>query len=202
MADGPAKSAMRKWPTTTRIWSHSTDILWLKAQPVPKDKPHPKGPRLVQPGSTALSTTPDGLWVATDSVAYCDAVVVEASSNQQNIRDKRSRYASATVALCVEMTKPWLLERVKRQGKGGTWSGRWGLLGLFANENEVTDVCLPVRYLRVLYAVPRALFDKVANSLALEAHEYLVGEPRLNQRNSQIVQEFFRRMSPYNRSLR
>lgn len=182
---------------------------WLRAQP--RDG-RTVGPRFRRPGSLDFTarTQPDGLYLSffrpadEASAVAVSAFVIEVCGSGQNLADKRSRFAPAHAALLVEVEHEWLLDRVVVQGGGE--QPRWKLSRAFDEEPKSVlqrrPLVLPVRTLRVLYALPNdyrpkpnesRIYDKLKGSLALEAHEYLVRHAALDLRNP-LLRELVRRM--------
>jgi hypothetical protein len=201
LTDREAKEAISAWPNETTIWSLGTGISWLRAQPVANGI---AGPRLELPGAGAFKTQPDGLWISlgihrrdTDTQAtYADCVVIESCGRAQNFADKRSRYASRTSSLMLGLPKRWLDVVVGIQG-GGLRTRREVLRGLSEDEK----LSLPVRQLRVLYALPddgsSKLYMRASSQLTLEAHEFVCPQSVLTQYNNQNTQAFLKRMGPH-----
>jgi hypothetical protein len=158
------------------------------------------GPRFYRPGSAEFSprTQPDGLWLSffarpgDQAPVAVSAFAVEVCGSGQNLADKRSRYAPAHAALLVEIGQAWLIQNVQVQ-RG--WSKpRWELTGKFRRKPS-DDLHLPVRALRILFALPNdvrrnksesRLYDKLKGSLALEAHEYLVRHSALSPTHPEL----------------
>lgn len=203
--DKQAKQWMRAWPNTTRtLWSpQGSQVWWLRAQPAGDNI---RTPRLASPGSEALHTQPDGLWMTLgvprddeDSVAaYVDCVVIEACGTPQNMNDKRARYAARTTSLMVDMRKAWLDHEVVLPGHGGAHRRRRDVLG--GQLPDAWRVLLPVKHLRVLYALPDqgagSIYDAVKDSMVMEAHEFACPFRMLGQYNGPPMQRFLKRMAP------
>ena len=195
LTDAQAKAALRTWPLVTRIWSGGETVDWLRGQPKSVGDSH-RSPRLTVPGSLEFQTQPDGLWIAVGECPFVDCIVVEVCGNAQNLNDKRARYSARTSALVLEMRQPWLDAEVTRQG-GGTRTRRV-LLGRDLSEHGV--VSLPVRHLRVLYALDdsgaTSLYVRATRSMVMEGHEYVLPQRLLGQYNAQNTQGFLKRMAP------
>lgn len=150
---------------------------WLRARPAPE----PYGePYLKLPGSQRLRTLPDGLWLKFGGAPgdpYVDAFVIEACGSMPNLQEKRARFAPSTHALLVCCPTKWLLGAVSADEPEPRWT-RTGLLSAPPD----TNLTLPVRDLRVLYALKPRQFQDLAQHQVLHAHEYfmpmnvLVGE--------------------------
>jgi hypothetical protein len=151
-------------------------------------------------------TQPDGLWISLGiargdtqaGAVLVDCVAIESCSSPQNFSDKRSRYAARTVALVLELPVGWLDAKVKTVGRGGPMRPRRDRLrGNLPNRT----VSLPVRHLRVLYALPDdqaspSLYERIAQKMVLEAHEYICPQRMLGQWNLKAMQDFLKRMAP------
>lgn len=203
LSDAEAKKYLSCWPQHTRVWSRQKESIgWLRAQPKTE---RTAGPRLELPGAGAFRTQPDGLWVSlgiaggdtTTQATFVDATVIESCRTQQNFSDKRSRYAARTTSLVVSFSDTWLNAQVTVQ-RGARRSRRDILRG---NLPEGEPISLPVRHLRVLYALPTddaspSLFDRVCSSMVLEAHEYVCPQRTLASYTGQPMQRFLKRMAP------
>lgn len=193
LSDSEAKVILTAWPLRPR-----DDFFpggpWLRAQP--KDGAT-TGPRLLRPATDDFSarTQPDGLWLAFNAPpgggppVAVSTFVVEVCRTMQNLNDKRSRFASAHAALLVEVPAAWLQRSVPVQG--GATPSRYGLAGFAVPPTD--DLYLPVRSVRVLYALPNdvrakptesRLFSQQKGRLALEAHEYLTRHSALGHTNA------------------
>nr|MCU0702044.1 hypothetical protein [Myxococcaceae bacterium] len=141
-------------------------------------------------GSGAFSTQPDGLWLALgDDCAH--VFVVEACGNGQNFNDKRARYQPRTSSLMLRLPLNWLPHKIRRQ-RGGL-RARWGLVGI-STEPEA-DLVLPIRSLRVLYALRAAHYNAAFTEVPLEAHEFLARVPDLGNWSSRPLQRLLKRAS-------
>src|SRR5712691_7825630 len=198
LTDAQAKAALRTWSLVTRIWSGGEYVHWLRAQPTDPSEAA-RAPRLTVPGSREFQTQPDGLWItlgiettAAESGAarFADCIVVEACGTAQNLSDKRARYCARTSALVIEMRQPWLNTDVPRQG-GGRKQRRSLLRAELPTHGEVL---LPVRHIRVLYALDdngaSSLYERATTSMVMEAHEYVLPQRLLRQFNAQRTQDF------------
>jgi hypothetical protein len=203
LTDAQAKAKLRTWPTVTGIWTRSDDTTrWLRAQPPVAGV---TGPRLEVPGAGAFLTQPDALWITfgirpsdTAAVAtFADCVVVESCGTTQNFSDKRSRYAPRTTSLVVKLPVAWLDATVTVQS-GAVRQRREVLRGQLP---PTEDVSLPLRHLRVLYALPNdngppSLYERVTKAMALDGHEYVCPQIVLGSYTGQPMQKFLKRMGP------
>jgi hypothetical protein len=123
-------------------------------------------------------------------------MVVESCGSIQNFNDKRSRYAARTTSLMTELSKPWLDHQVPVQA-GALRTRRELLRGQLPQDDRLS---LPVRHLRVLYALTDEGDDSdykgVRASGVLEAHEFVCRQEVLAQYPAQPVQRFLKGMSP------
>lgn len=105
-------------------------------------------------------TQPDGLWFTLGllrgdehaKAEFGDCVAIESCGNVQNLHDKRARYAARTTSLLLVVQQGWLDREVVLRGRGGTRRPRREILG--GQLPSSGDVLLPVRHLRLLYALP------------------------------------------------
>jgi hypothetical protein len=148
---------------------------------------------------------PDGLWLSLGirrgddhqtHATFADCIVVESCGNIQNFNDKRSRYAARTTSLMIELSQRWLDHQVPVQA-GAVRQRRELLQGALPLEHPIT---LPVRHLRVLYALAdeghNSPYRGIRRSGVLEAHEFLCRQEVLAQHNAQSVQAFLKAMAP------
>lgn len=143
--------------------------------------------------ATLFKTQPDGLWLyLRPEEAYADAVAVEVCQTPQNLNDKGSRYMPATHSLVVECPRTWLLAEISVQ-RGGQ-QPRWRAAGTFHTE-PTTRLVLPVRFLRVLYALPNALYRKWLPGHVPADYEYFVPHTSLASYKSPAMQKFLRRLT-------
>lgn len=204
--DRQAKDWLLDWPNTTKIWSPGgSRVAWIRAQP-PMAEGRLRAPRLVSPGSKAFDTQPDGLWFtlgiargdeATEA-AYADCVAIEVCASSQNLSDKRSRYAARTASLVLDLREAWLDREVPVPGRGGPKRTRRVLL---AGQLPATgQVLMPVRHLRVLYALPDgsdSLYARAKDNLVMEAHEWACPVRMLGQFTGPGMQDFVKRLGPF-----
>jgi hypothetical protein len=94
------------------------------------------------------------------------------------------------------MRQPWLNTDVPRQG-GGRKQRRALLRAELPTQGEVL---LPIRHIRVLYALDdigaSSLYERATTSMVMEGHEYVLPQRLLRQYNAQGTQEFLKRMAP------
>ncbi len=143
---------------------------WLRGRP--SDTTSPCHPFLKLPGSDRLRTLPDGLWLnfaGTPAEPFVDILAIEACASLPNLLDKRSRFAPSTHSLLAVCPVPWLLAPVT----ANDLTPRWQATGVLIHQPTST-LCLPVRDIRVMYALKRNHYDGFAESQVPHAHEYFV----------------------------
>ena len=190
LTDAQAKAILLTWPTRTNIWPAPGGIgYWLQAQPRSGSRP---GPRLSSPGATLFRTQPDGLWVFFHDTQSCDVVAVEVCGTAQNLNDKRSRYIPSSHSLVLSAAAAWLTEDVVVQAGGERT--RWRATGTLTAA-PTADLVVPVRHLRVLYALPNSLYNDWCSEHAPTGYEYFCPHSSLNSINSQNMRASVKRMS-------
>lgn len=196
------KDKLLKWPhSTDALWSRRGRPKWLRAQP--RSLEHEAVcPRFYLTGSRGFRTQPDGLWIAIgagsaehdEPGSFVDCIVIEVCGTRQNLMDKRARYAAGTGSFELEIPSTWLDEKVRTRGKGGPLRTRRAIIRTPLPKDRAVQ--LPVRHVRVLYAVPKPDFAGIAVGLPLQAHEFLCPYPRLGQYWARPTQELLKRMAP------
>jgi len=168
--DAMVKSRLREWPQhppglAPRPNHQDT---WLRGRPT-----YEQGschPFLKLPGSNRLRTLPDGLWLnfgGTPEEPFVDIFAVEACVSLANLLDKRSRFAPSTHSLLAVCPIPWLLAQVMRSDP----TPRWRATGLLRHE-PVLPLVLPVRDIRVLFALTDKNYSGFMKHQLPHAHEY------------------------------
>ncbi len=109
-----------------------------------------------------------------------DILAVEACGSLQNLLDKRSRFAPSTHSLLAVCPVPWLLAPVAP----GNPMPRWQATGVLRYEPLVPFV-LPVRDIRVLYALKKHHYAGFARHQIPHAHEYFVPMEALTAENGE-----------------
>jgi len=189
LSDGEAKKVLLRWPGRTRVWPPPQGRgFWIRGQPGSGGKP---GPRISSPGATLFTTQPDGLWVHFNSVISCDVVVVEVCGTIQNLNDKRSRYIPASHSLVLACSAAWFAEEttVQRGGRRPRWKAAVSI------SKKPGNLELPIRHLRVLYAIRNALYHKWCREHTPTGYEFFCPHSSLATYNSQQMQAFLRQMS-------
>ena len=164
------RHAMRAWPQTPPGLENAdfgASGAWLKARPC--SEADPESPLLKIPGSGRMRTVPDGLWLWFGGDAndpYVDLFAIEICGGLQNLLDKRSRYAPSLHSLLITCPLAWLLSPVP----GTETMLRWQATGLL-DEAPTRALVLPVRDIRVLYALKPRQFHEFAGGSLAHAHE-------------------------------
>lgn len=127
-------------------------------------------PFLKLPGSDRLRTVPDGLWLCfggTGRDPYVDVFAIEACGGYQNLLDKRSRFAPSMHSMLAVCPVEWLVRPVSETNA----MPRWRYTGLLAAE-PAAPLVLPVRDIRVMYALRPRQYEGFAASQIPHAHEF------------------------------
>ena len=168
--DALVKARLRDWP------QHPPGLLprpnhqetWLRGRPTyDVGRCHPF---LKLPGSDRLRTLPDGLWLnfaGSPEEPFVDIFAVEACLSLQNLLDKRSRFSASTHSLLAVCPVPWLLAPVMATDQ----TPRWRATGVLLHEPTLAFV-LPVRDVRVLFALPNRNYAGFMKHQLPHAHEY------------------------------
>jgi len=141
---------------------------WLRARPGAADESD--YPHLKLPGSNRLKTAPDGLWLCFGGSArdpFVDIFVIEVCGSFPNLLDKRSRFAPSMHSMLAVCPVPWLLGPATPYDATPRWR-RTGLL----DKAPVGKLSLPVRDVRVMYALRPRQYEGFAASQIPHAHEF------------------------------
>ncbi len=141
---------------------------WLRGRPGRADEA--EDPYLKSPGSNRLRTVPDGLWLCFGGNAqdpYVDLFVIEACGSFTNLLDKRSRFSPSLQSMLAVCPVPWLLGDVSPLQK----TPRWHHTGLL-NTAPAVPLTIPVRGIRVMYALRPRHYEGFAASQIPHAHEF------------------------------
>jgi hypothetical protein len=131
------------------------------------------------------------MWVYVKGRMYADVIVVEVCGSIQNLNDKRSRYLPASHSIVLTCPIEWLLEETPIHGGGR--AQRWRAMRTLGKPR--TDLTVPIRHLRVLYALPNNLYDKWIPNHVPTGYEFCCTHKSLKGHNSQKMQKFLRQMS-------
>ncbi len=170
--DTLVKARLRQWPQRPPGLDRKPGgkDAWLRGRPI--DETACLHPFLKFPGSERLRTLPDGLWLnfgGTPVEPFVDIFAIEACGSLQNLLDKRSRFAPSTQSLLAVCPVPWLLAPVLEGGA----TPRWQATGILRHEPAL-PLILPVRDIRVMYALKKRHYDGFAESQVPHPHEYFL----------------------------
>lgn len=174
--DGLVRERLQQWPQRP---PGIKDALgkghWLRGRPA--DVSASAHPFLKLPGSDRLRTLPDGLWLnfgGTVLEPFADVFAVEACGSFANMLDKRSRFAPSTHSMLAVCPVAWLLAPVTEDDP----TPRWKMTGLL-RAPPITPLILPVRDVRVLYALKSKQYKGFMESQIPHPHEYFMPVERL-----------------------
>jgi hypothetical protein len=181
------------WPGRTKVWYPARGHgYWLRARPKLDVAPCPL---LKYPGTEDFTTEPDGLYVYLAQESFADVMCIEVCNNLQNLSDKRARFMPSTQSLLLRCRRPWLLESISVQHGGE--HPRWEACGTF-DSAPTSDITLPVRHLRILYALPAERYQECLEAEIAAPYEFYCRQDSLPTYNSPAFQEFLKRMSVRN----
>ena len=174
--DGLVRERLQQWPQRPPGITEARGMgRWLRGRPA--DMSASAHPFLKLPGSDRLRTLPDGLWLNFGGNAlepYVDVFAVEACSSFANMLDKRSRFAPSTQSLLAVCPVPWLLAPAVPDEE----TPRWKTTGVL-RAAPITPLVLPVRDVRVLYALKQRQYKGFIESQIPHPHEYFMPVERL-----------------------
>lgn len=187
LSDGEAKAILLKWPQrTAALWERPDDRgYWLRCQP---GDGNATGPRLSAAGTSIYQVQPDGLWAYFSGLETCDVVAVECCGTIQNLNDKRVRYVPTLQAVGLSCKAAWFRSTI--QVHGGGQRTRWEATDTIGNEPEA-DTRIPVRSLRVLYALPNQVYFDWTREHVPTGYEYFCPHSALDSYNSQKCRPSF-----------
>lgn len=168
--DAQVRARLRAWPQRPPGLASGERQRWLRARP--SDSPGFCHPYLKLPGSRTLRTLPDGLWIhvgGTGAEPFADIFAIEACATLSNLLDKRSRFAPSTHALVVVCPMHWMLAPVSASNP----TPRWRATGVIRDAPQ-QQVVLPVRDVRVLYALKPRHYRNFAAGRVPQGHEYFM----------------------------
>jgi hypothetical protein len=170
--DALVRARLRQWPQRPP-GLHQNQIgrdAWLRGRPT--ENSTNCHPFLKLPGSDRLRTLPDGLWLnfaGTPVEPFVDIFAIEACGSLSNMLDKRSRFAPSTHSLMAVCPAPWLLAPITPNDP----TPRWKATGVI-REEPALPLILPVRDIRVMYALKQRHYLGFAESQVPHPHEYFV----------------------------
>lgn len=175
--DALVRVRLRAWPQRPPGLGGSTlnAKRWLRGRPAEiNGSSHPF---LKLPGSQRLRTLPDGLWLnfgGTADEPYVDIFAIEACGSLTNLLDKRARFAPSTNSLLAVCPTPWLLGPTSFSDP----TPRWRCTGVMRGE-PTQPLILPVRDIRVLYALKARHYAGLLQTHAPQPHEYFLPMEKL-----------------------
>ena len=169
--DALVRSRLKTWPQRPpgMAKTGAGQDVWLRGRPAEK---HANNPYLKLPGGNHFRTLPDGLWLnfaGTAAEPFVDILAIEACSTNQNLLDKRSRFAPSTHSLLAVCPLVWLLAPVADSDP----MPRWRATGLL-HQPPVSAFVLPVRDVKVLYGLKPRHYQGFTRHQIPHAHEYFV----------------------------
>jgi hypothetical protein len=169
--DFRAREKLRAWPNDPPGLEHEGGPgVWMKARPGEEDDIY--YPKLKLPGADRLRTVPDALWLrfgGHERDPFVDIFVIEVCGSYSNLHDKRSRFAPSMHSLLASCPLSWLLGSNSKDDP----TPRWQCTKLLAEE-PTQPLILPVRDIRVMYALPHKLYNGFENTQAPHAHEFFM----------------------------
>lgn len=191
LKDSEAKAILLNWPTRTNaVWKPPGGKgFWIQSQPKTGTV---SGPKLSSPGATLFKTQPDGMWLYFEDTAACDVVIIEVCGTIQNLNDKRSRYFPSSHSIVVNCSKGWFVENIPTKNKGT--APRWKASGRILQQPK-SDLAIPVRYLRVLYALPNEIYKTWCCDHVPTGYEYFCPHSSLDSYKAPKMQAFLKQMS-------
>ncbi len=179
--DDLVQQRLQRWPNRPPgLDADPRGDFWLKGRPGAHDNAYQ--PFLKRPGSDRLRTLPDGLWLNFGGdmrEPFVDIFAIEACGNLQNLLDKRSRFAPSMHSMLAVCPAPWLLGACGDESR----RPRWRVTGVLPHE-PVAPLILPVRDMRVLYALKATHYASFASSQIPHAHEYFMPMDALTAEDS------------------
>ncbi len=170
--DSLVRARLRTWPQRPPGFPGASggSEAWLRGRPADVANAHE--PYLKLPGSDRMRTLPDGLWLnfgGTPAEPFADILAIEACGTLPNLLDKRSRFAPSTHSLMAVCPVPWLLAPVSPNDT----AARWRATGVIIGEPS-QPLILPVRDVRVLYALKQRHYAGFAASQVPHTHEFFM----------------------------
>jgi hypothetical protein len=171
--DSLVRTRLRQWPQRPPgiAESEGKSEGWLRGRPASAAGTG-LHPFLKLPGSDRYRTLPDGLYLnfgGTPFDPFVDIIAIEACGSLQNLLDKRSRFAPSTHSMLAVCPVDWLLGPVSDAHP----TPRWRATGVLRAEPS-HPLSLPVRDMRVLYALKARHYQGFARSQIPHPHEYFL----------------------------
>jgi hypothetical protein len=150
-------------------------------------------PVLHPPGAQKFKTQPDGLWLYVRAPDFVDAICVEVCGSIQNLNDKRSRYMPLGASILISIPKSWLVSLITVQH--GAEKPIWKAMGTWGDDSPSDSISLPIRHLRVLYALKDDHYDAWVKNITPAGHEYFCLANSLASYPSPKMKAFLKQMS-------
>jgi hypothetical protein len=170
--DRLVQDRLRQWPQRppgVQVDAGARDG-WLRGRP--SDTTEINKPYLKLPGSDRFRTLPDGMWInfgGTVREPFADIFAIEACGTLTNLLDKRSRFAPSTHSLMLVCSVQWLLAPVSQTDD----TPRWRITRVLRSAPDEALV-MPVRDIKVMYALKDRHYQGFASSQVPHAHEFFV----------------------------
>lgn len=177
--DGVVRARLRQWPQRPPGIAQQRNGTWRWLRGRPGDESVLAHPFLKFPGSARLRTLPDGLWLnfgGTPEEPFVDIFAIEACATMSNLLDKRSRFAPSTHSLLAVCPVAWLLAPIAP----GDPTPRWRATGVLRAE-PTSPLVLPIRDVRVMYALRSEHYRDFASNQVPHPHEYFLPMERIMQ---------------------
>lgn len=177
--DDLVRIRLRQWPQRPPGIRQQRNGTWRWLRGRPTEDSASYHPYLKFPGSSRLRTLPDGLWLnfgGTPAEPFVDIFAIEACASMTNLLDKRSRFAPSTHSLMAVCPVLWLAAPITTTDP----TPRWLATGVLRALPE-TPLVLPVRDVRVMYALKTEHYQGFAENQVPHAHEYFVPMDRLTR---------------------
>ncbi len=169
--DSLVRQKLRAWPQHPpglADYGMGASGAWLRGRPGPPEELD--DPYLKLPGSNRMRSLPDGLWLCfggTERDSFVDVFAIEACGSFANLLDKRSRFAPSMHSLLAVCPTRWLLGQVAPNNN----MPRWRHTGLLRTA-PAEPLILPVRDIRVMYALRPRHYEAFVSNQVPHAHEF------------------------------
>ena len=170
--DDLVRIRLRQWPQRPPGIRQQRNGNWRWLRGRPTEEASSYHPYLKFPGSSRLRTLPDGLWLnfgGSPTEPFVDIFAIEACASMTNLLDKRSRFAPSTHSLMLVCSVQWLLAPVSQTDD----TPRWRITRVLRSAPDEALV-MPVRDIKVMYALKDRHYQGFASSQVPHAHEFFV----------------------------
>lgn len=148
-------------------------------------------PYLHAAGHDPVRTYADALYVYVEDM-FADVFAIEVCKSWQNFNDKRARHNSLIGNTQITLKQKWLGSAMTLQN--GSKKKLWEASGWFQHA-PLSDVTLPLRHYRGLFALTDADYAKFKDKEYARAHEYFCRHAHIKQQNNQEMREFIKGMA-------